>query len=551
MTRSSSDTITSSPLATSSALVHGPGAAAAAAAAAKPDAASPHADVPAGWRRAGILLHVTGIPGPDGIGDLGAPARGFVEWLAHAGQRAWQPLPMHPAAAPGADPWTLSSAFAGDPMLLSLDDLVELELLPDTLPEIRASVTSQASGVDPFTRAARWKLPLVRQAARQLLSLPSGDRLMRDYLGFCEREAWWLADHVACTAVREQYPGVPRSDWPVEDRVRRLGAHRARSLDIGATHEHVEAATQFLFDLQLRRLYEHATRHDVWLVADVPAFVADDSSDVWAHADLFLLDDEQRLAARAGSPPEPHAPAGEVWQVAPHDWETQAAHGYDWWLRRLRHETERAHILHLDHARTFADWWRLPPRAGYGDQGRWDIGPGARFLDAISGGTVEVVVDDHGQVTDELAELRSAAPLPTARVLTRGLDEGGASLDLPPAWTSSDVGYTGDARTGTMAGWTRSALLVASTGSDDRLSFALRFLGAGEPGELPRAAIEAVMASPARIAMVPFGDWLGLEGASHDPRSRSWVAPSEAFTNGALVEELVATSSRTRRGADA
>jgi 4-alpha-glucanotransferase len=358
---------------------------------------------------------------------------------------------------------------------------------------------------------------------------------------------------VAYAALREQYPNVTRAEWPVEERVRRLGAHRARSLDIGATHEHAEAATQFLFDLQLRGLREHATQHDVWLVADVPAFVADDSSDVWAHPDLFLLDEDLRAAARAGAPPEQRLPGGAVWPVAPHDWEAHASTGFEWWMRRLRHDARGAHVLRLDHARSFADWWHLPPRAGYGDQGRWDIGPGAAFVDRIIEGIgeVELFADFAGIETQDLAELRVDAPLAEARVLARGLDQGDESPNLPTAWSSEDVAYTGDARTGTIAAWTRSALLVAADGAGDRLSFALRVLGASEPSDLPRAAIEAVMSSPARIALVPLGDWLGLEGGDHLTSSRAWLAPADAFSSGELAAELAAVAARTHRTSDA
>ena len=569
MTGQGSDTVTSSPLATSSPLVHGR-AAQAAAGTSREDAAP---DAPAGWRRAGMLLHVTSLPGPDGIGDLGAPSRSFVEWLARAGQRVWQTLPLHPPSNAAMSPYDASSAFAGNPLLINLDDLAAIGLLPDTLPEIRASVgavrtpgaseatmiAGRSGGIDPIARVARWKLPLVRQAARQLLSLPAGHELMHAFLAYCEREAWWLADHVAFTALREQYPGVPRSEWPVEDRVRKLGAHRARSLDFGATHQHPEAAVQFLFDQQLRRLHEHAARLDVWIMGDAPIYVGDDSADVWAHPELFLLDSEHRPKVRTGAPPDMMDPAGQIWPMPAYDWAANAASGYEWWLRRLRREFEAADVVRIDHFRAFADWWSVPPRAAFSEQGRWEPGPGAAFFDVVRRelGELELVVEDLGADTEPLQRLRAETGLPQMRVLVEGLNEGGASPHLPTAWTGNEAAYTATHDYDTVRGWTDEALRSAAADpTDRRLAFALRFTGAGEPSELPRAAIETVLRSSARYAIVPLQDWLGLGSDSRmnvpgtDRGNWRWLAPEHAFDDD-LAAELAASATRSGRAGSA
>ncbi|MCW2927169.1 MAG: 4-alpha-glucanotransferase [Thermoleophilia bacterium] len=555
MTRGEGTEVAPSPLATSSPLVHGRAARAAAEAAAGGSAAGA-ATVPPGHRRAGVLLHVTSVPGPDGIGDLGAPARSFVSWLERAGQRVWQTLPLHPPASSAMDPYDAGSAFAGNPLLVSLDDLATDGLLPDTLEAMRSSVGAAAGAAseDPLARVARWKLPLVRQAARQLLSLPGDHALMREYLAFCEREAWWLADHVAFTAMCEQYPGVPRQEWPVEERVRRLGAHRARSLDIGATHQHPEAAVQFMFDRQLQALHAHAARHDVWLMTDAPIYPADDSADVWAHSELFILDGEHRASVRTGTPPDARRPAGEIWTMPAYDWAANAASGYDWWLRRLRHELRSADVVRIDQFRTFADWWSVPPRAAFAEQGRWEPGPGVPFVDAMRAaiGDRIVVVDDRGPSTPALQGLLSASDLPRSRVLLDGLDEGGASDQLPTSWSGTEVAYTSTATTDTVRGWADAAARAAAQDEDGRLAFALRFTGASEPAELPRAAIETVLRSSARLAIIPMQDWLGLgsDARMHAPGSGRpswrWVAPAGAFTE-SLAAELAATSTRVAR----
>jgi 4-alpha-glucanotransferase len=530
-------------------------------------------DDEAGRRRSGILLHVTSLPGPDGIGDLGAPSLEFIDWLARAGQRLWQTLPLHPPSNTAMSPYDASSAFAGNPMLINLDDLASIGLLPDTLPEIRMSVgaatqdddpsttmiAGRVGGTDPLGRVARWKLPLVRQAARQLLSLPPGHELTTAYLAYCEREAWWLADHVAFTALREQYPGVPRTEWPIEDRVRRLGAHRARSLDIGATHQHPEAAVQFLFDRQLRRLLDHARSRDVWLMGDAPIYVGDDSADVWAQPHLFLLDAEHRPKVRTGAPPDAMDPAGQIWPMPAYDWAANAASDWEWWLRRLRHEFAFADVVRIDHFRAFADWWSVPPRAAFSEQGRWEPGPGRAFFDAVREhlGELELVVEDLGADTEPLQRLREETGLPQMRVLVQGLDEDGSSMHLPTAWSGNEAAYTATHDYDTVRGWADAAARDAVTeGDDGRLAFALRFTGATEAADLPRAAIESVMRSRARFAIAPLQDWLELgsesrmnvPGTSHG--NWRWRAPRAAFSD-SLAEEMAATATRAGRRRDA
>lgn len=561
MAQARDSTVVSSPLATSSPLVHGR-------AATEPARAGGIDLRPAGWRRSGVMLHVTSVPGPDGPGDLGAPARDFVQWLSRAGQRLWQTLPLHPPANAVMSPYDAASAFAGNPLLVSLDELVQVGLLPDTLDSIRASVgaanaggrdvpmvAGRAGGFDPLAKAARWKLPLVRQAARQLLSLPPGHELVREYLAFCEREAWWLADHVAFCALREQYPGVPRQEWPVGDRVRTLGAHRARSLDIGATHQHPEAGVQFLFARQLRQLHAYAASHDVALMGDAPIYVGDDSADVWAHPELFLLDEQHCARVRTGAPPDAMDPGGQVWPMPAYDWAANAETGYDWWIRRLRHEFATADIVRIDHFRAFADWWAVPARAGFGEQGSWQPGPGMAFFDALRDalGELDMVVEDLGAETAPLQRLREQTGLPQMRVLVQGLDEGGASPHLPTAWTGNEAAYTHTHDFDTIRGWADRALgAVEQDDTDRRLAFALRFTGASDPVELPRASIETVLQSAARLAIVPIQDWLGLgsDARMNVPGTAvgnwRWIAPAATFDD-RLAEEMAATVARARR----
>lgn len=551
-----------SPLATSSPLVHGfagrPPAAAPGAVDAELEAA---ANPTAGTRRAGVLVHVTSLPGPDGVGDIGRTAREFVSWLAGAGQRLWAFLPLNPPAGTAMSPYDTSSAFAGNPLLISLDDLAELGLLPDTLPSIRSSVHAgtapgiqQAGGGDPddpITRTARWKLPLLRQAARQLLSLPPTNELTREYIGFCAREGWWLADHVAFTALREKYPGVSRSQWPDGDRVQRLGAQRGASLEIGATHRHPEAAIQFFFDLQARRLHTWAQRHDVWLMGDVPIYVGNDSADVWAHPELFLLDAERRPAWTTGAPPDEFDRRGQVWGLPAYDWEENRRSGFEWWLRRLQAAARYTDVLRIDHFRAFADWWRVPVGALYGDQGTWQPGPGASFFAAVERelGDLELVVEDLGMATEPLERLRAETGLPQMRVIVQGFDEGGGSVHLPTAWRGNEAAYTATHDFHTVRSWADATI---ARGHEERLAFAMRFTGAGSVDELVEASIASVLGSRARFAIVGLPDWLGLGAAGRvnvpgtSQGNWRWQAPRSALDE-ALADRMANATANTDR----
>ncbi|MEO6867950.1 MAG: 4-alpha-glucanotransferase, partial [Gaiellales bacterium] len=267
-------------------------------------------------RRSGVLLHVTSIPGPDGLGDLGVAARDFITWLQRAGQGLWQTLPLHPPANEAMSPYDAASAFAGDPLLISLDDLTELGLLDrDDVTRSReqhaaygrddAMIAGRSGGFDPITHALAWKLPMIHRAAEALQQLPASHELPQQLAAFCEREAEWLLDHVAFTMLREQNPGLPRAQWPVEDRV------RTQPVDRELAFAHLESAVQFLFDVQLRALHTYAGAHGVWLMGDAPIYVGEDSADVWGNPELFLLDEAHLPLVRTGAPPDAMDPDGQ------------------------------------------------------------------------------------------------------------------------------------------------------------------------------------------------------------------------------------------------
>lgn len=280
---------------------------------------------PSSERRAGVLMAASSLPGPDGIGDIGASARAFVEWLASAGQRIWQLLPLNPPSGPSNSPYDALSAFAGNPLLISLPDLVELGLLEAAATRQRPELPTDR--VD-YARARAWKLPLLHQAAEALIART--DELHERYMQFCERESWWLADYVTFVTLRDAHGGSARDTWPTPDRVLQTGANRSSTLAIGATHAHPAAALQFLFYTQLEALATHAAHCGVELMGDVPIYVGGDSADVWAQPQLWMLDAAHQPTAVSGAAPDAFDRRGQIWGMPAYDWAAHRSSGYEW-----------------------------------------------------------------------------------------------------------------------------------------------------------------------------------------------------------------------------
>lgn len=464
---------------------------------------------PAGWRRAGVSLEARDLLSAPRDGRSTSPRpRAIIDRLADAGVRALQ-LPITVAPGPDGAP---ASAFAGDRRALDFDELRALGLM-------EADDHSVDTAID------------------RLLHLPESDPLARELFRFCERESWWLADHVAFVETARQHPGTTRAEWPRTDRIRALGAHRARSSTYGATHRHPEAAVQFLVDRQRQQLLDHARRRDVLLIADVPYAVSDHSADVWSMPDAFSLDEDLHARHRVGRAPDPSHPGGIAWSMPALRWNTHTADGFTWWLRRIQHATRGADVLHLQDARLFADWWCIPPQAAFATTGEWHDGPGHVLIEQARTQVPDatVVFDESGPRTPRLDAVAVALDGPRSRSLTRGFMAGGASADLPFAWSDQDVASTSMHGEPSVAEWARQHAGSAA------VAFAMRVTGATNPDELPMAAIDTLLRSTARVATVPLGAVLG------ERASTSHLA-HELLHDDAVLERVRDTLSGTDRG---
>jgi 4-alpha-glucanotransferase len=481
-----------------------------------------------GERRAGILLHPTSLPG-DGVGDFGAQAYRFVDWLALAGQTVWQILPL---VATQASPYNGLSAFAGATFLVSADLLVEDGLLDED--EARPP-----AGLDPdrahYAEAAAWKDGLLRRAHAAFRASASPG-LRAGFAEYVERQAEWLHDWCLFRALRDAH-GAPWTRWPAPLRRRDADA-LARARDELADDVERHALGQFLFDRQWGELRRYANGRGILVVGDVPIFVAHDSADVWAHPEIFTVDEHGESTVVSGVPPDYFSATGQRWGNPLYRWDVLERDDYGWWTARFRRTLEMVDVARIDHFRGFESYWEVPAEVETALHGRWLPGPGTRLFEAVQKelGPLPLIAEDLGIITPEVEALRDELGLPGMRVLQFGLGDADAkNPHRPENWPRASVAYTGTHDNNTAAGW-----YADEASAEEKAGLARRSRGSAS-AEVSWRMIEVVLASDADVAIVPLQDVLGLgsEARMNTPGSGSgdWIW---RFRDGALTRELAA-----------
>ncbi len=478
-----------------------------------------------GDRYAGVLLHPTSLPGRFGVGDLGPQAERFLEWMQSAGQRLWQVLPLHPA--PHGSPYGASSAFAGNPLLISPERLCEEGLLSPSALEGAPDFPSDR--VD-FEAAAEWKRRLLRISWNESRERP-GVREQLEAFRNAPEQAGWLADWSLFAALEraEERPGGWAS-WPEDLARRRPEALAAARLRLAGEIAFQDYA-QWLFSRQWRRIKAEANRRGIAVVGDVPIYVAHGSADVWARQDLFALDASGRPEFVAGVPPDAFSETGQLWGYPVYRWEQVERDGFSWWIERLRRALSRADVARIDHFRGFAAGWTVPAGSSTAAAGRWTPGPGGKLFEAVRRtlGEVPLIAEDLGIITSDVRELLSSLGIPGMRVLQFGFSQDD-SEHLPHRHVPGCVAYTGTHDNDTSRGWFESL-------SDEERRRALDYLG-GDGSRIEWDMIRAACESVARRAIVPLQDVFGLgnEARMNTPGRAVgnwvWRARSEDFTPG-------------------
>ena len=460
-------------------------------------------------RRAGVCMHLTSLPGPYGIGDIGSAARRFVDTLAEMKISVWQFLPLGPTGF-GDSPYQPLSTFAGNELLIDIGDLVDLDLLEAS--EVTKLASLPRHFVD-YESVIRLKMPLLELAASRFTERVDVD-LRRDFETFTEGpDKDWLEDYALYRLLKSLHDNRPWLDWPPEYANRDAEAPAVMKRREAARLESIKVQ-QFLFRRQWRLLREHAKQRGVLLFGDLPIYIALDSADAWARRDLLQLDEDGRPTRVAGVPPDYFSEDGQLWGNPLYDWERHAADGYAWWSDRVRATATLCDLVRIDHFRGFEAYWSVPADASTARDGRWEPGPGAALFDAVRDalGSLPIVAEDLGVITPEVEQLRDLFGLPGMRVLQFDACAPGFSLD---DIGENSVCYTGTHDNDTTAGWFAGS--PDDPRSDDEICATRETVLALTGGNAENVAgdlIKAAFSTAARLAIAPMQDFLGLGSAA-------------------------------------
>lgn len=448
-------------------------------------------------RQAGILMHVTSLPGAHGIGDLGDGALRFLDFLEAAGQGLWQILPLTPLGL-GHSPYASPSAMAGNPLLISLDLLLREGLLtPD---EVAAPETLQAGRVD-YDAVGGFKLNRLRRAHLRFKADASPEQRSA-YDDFCEGAAEWLEDYSLFMALRDAHGSSIWIEWERDLARRQPEAMERARRELSETIDFHKFA-QFQFSRQWSALRSYANGHGVRIVGDIPIFVALDSADVWSHQELFHLDERGRPAVVAGVPPDYFSRTGQRWGNPLYRWDRMAEQGYRWWIERFRATLAQVDIVRIDHFRGFEAYWEIPAENETAEQGQWVKGPGEPFFRAVEAalGTLPVIAENLGIITPEVEALRLDLGYPGMLVLHFAFDSGPTNPYLPHNYERRNTGYTGTHDNDTTVGWFDSR-------TPEEQERVRRYLGSN--GSIGQDLIRLLFESVADMAIVPLQDVLEL-----------------------------------------
>lgn len=489
-----------------------------------------------------MLLHPTSLPGRHGNGDLGPEAYRFVDFLVECGQRIWQVLPLGPTGY-GDSPYQCFSAFAGNPLLISLEKLRDDGLL--TAAEVDEAPAFPEDAVD-FGWVIDFRQRLLHTASARFYQRGPGSH-WDAYDAFCRDHAFWLEDYALFMAIKAAHGGGPWTSWEPEIARREPAALDAWRNRLG-DEILAQRFMQFQFFTQWNALKAYCREHGIEVMGDTPIYVAHDSTDVWAHPELYHLDETGAPTVVAGVPPDYFSATGQLWGNPIYRWDVHAASGYQWWIERVRASLRMVDILRIDHFRGFEAYWEVPASEETAIEGRWVPGPNEGLFHAMQNalGPLPLVAENLGLITDEVEALRRRFEFPGMAVLqfAFGPDVKSAGF-LPHEYYPDLVAYTGTHDNATTVGWWQDADHQTGVKTRDwarkTKAFARKYLDT-TGRDINWVAIRTVMASVADTAVIPLQDLLGLgnEARMNAPGTTGGGNWRWRFRAGALTEAIAA-----------
>ena len=451
-------------------------------------------------RISGVLLHVTSLPSRGGVGDFGPAARTFVDFLAAAKQRVWQVLPLSPTGY-GSSPYSALSAFAGNPILISLEVLADQGWLSHD----RIADAPATDGPVDFGAVWERKLPLIEEAAANFLDHASGEQRLR-FQRFCTDNLSWLPDYAMYTVLRRMFAYASWHEWP-EEYARRKSDSLARLMNEKGRELAIEQVVQFFFNEQWFALRHYCAERDIQIMGDVAIFVSYDSADVWTVPDLFELDGDLKPIRVSGVPPDYFSATGQRWGNPLYRWSEMKERGFDWWVARIRRALTLYDVIRLDHFRGFEAFWSIAAEEETAVNGQWVKAPGHELFQRLKEvfGDLPFIAEDLGVITKEVDELREHYAMPGMRILQFGFTDRGSHLYLPHRCVPNTVIYTGTHDNNTTLGW-----WLEDTSPLERANVEAYLQTMEHPAQVVWAMIRLAARSVASICVFPLQDILHL-----------------------------------------
>lgn len=490
-------------------------------------------------RKSGILMHITSLPGPYGVGSMGKSAYDFVDFLAAAGQSYWQILPLNPTGY-GDSPYQSFSTFAGNHYLIDLDTLVTERLL---LPQ-------ELEGIDWGCREDRVDFGKLYTERTRLLKLAhSRFEVTPEYLDFVRDNAIWLEDYALFMAIKEHFHGRDWQNWSVSLLMRLPPVMAAYRDELGDSIR-FQYFLQFEFFRQWRALRSYANSRGIKIIGDVPIYVPLDSADVWANPELFQLDPSRRPTVVAGCPPDSFTADGQLWGNPIYNWERHHAERYHWWIRRMKAAARMYDVVRFDHFRGFESYWAVPAGDKTAASGSWMKGPGMDFVGAIKKALPDlpIIAEDLGFVTEEVKQLLADSGYPGMKVMEFAFDtrEESAKYYLPHVYPVNSVVYSGTHDNLTLQQWFDEA-------APEDVRSAVGYLGLNESEGYTWGMIRGAMGSVSKLCIIQMQDYLGLgaEGRMNHPgtlTTANWTwRAKEGFASAGLAEKIRTITERYGR----